>query len=117
VGNEDTTVRATLHGTENTGTSRGADETDVQEDLEWTALLAIDLGGLGEGELTVSLLNTDKVLVKLELLEDTAGKEKAGGVCGGPVGKTVGDAVSLQLVGTAALLDVMQVNPKSHRTY
>jgi hypothetical protein len=95
VGNEDTTVRATLHGTENTGTGGGTGETDIQEDLEWAALLAINLGGLGEGELTVSLLNTDKVLVKLELLEDTAGKKETGGVGGGPVGKTMGDAVSL----------------------
>ena len=104
VGDEDTTVGAALHGTEDTGTGGGAGETDIQEDLEWAALLAVNLGGLGEGELTVSLLYTNEVLVKLELLEDTAGKEKTGGVGGGPVGKTVGDAVSLELVGTELLL-------------
>ena len=104
VGDEDTAVGAALHGTEDTGTGGGAGETDIQEDLEWAALLAVNLGGLGEGELTVSLLYTNEVLVKLELLEDTAGKEKTGGVGGGPVGKTVGDAVSLELVGTGLLL-------------
>ena len=62
-------------------------------------LLAVNLGGLSLGELAISLLNTSEGLVKLELLEDTAGKEQTGSVCGGPVGKTVGDAVSLQLVG------------------
>jgi hypothetical protein len=106
VGNEDTTIGAALHGTEDTGTGGGTGETDIQEDLEWAALLTVMLGGLGEGELTVSLLDTSEGLVKVELLEDTAGQEQTGGVCGRPVGKTVGDAVSLQLVGTAGLLVV-----------
>jgi hypothetical protein len=106
VGNEDTTVGAALHGTEDTGTGGGTGKTDIQEDLEWAALLAVNLGGLGESELTISLLNTGEGLVKLELLEDTASQEQAGGVCGRPVGKTVGDAVSLQLVGTINLLDM-----------
>jgi len=110
VRNEDTTVGATLHGTKDTSTSGGTGETDIQEDLEWAALLAINLGGLGEGELTVSLLNTSEGLVKLELLEDTAGKEQTGSVCGGPVGKTVGDAVSLQLVGVGSAEDLVTAN-------
>jgi hypothetical protein len=104
VGNEDTTVRATLHGTEDTCTGGGADETDIQEDLEWAALLTINLSGLGESELTVSLLDTDEVLVHLELLEGTAGKEETGGVSGRPVGQTVGDTVGLELVRTDVLL-------------
>jgi hypothetical protein len=95
VGNEDTTVRAALHGTKDTGTSGGTGKTDVQEDLEGTALLAVNLSGLGEGELAVSLLHTDEVLVHLELLEHTAGKKETSGVGGRPVGKTVGDTVSL----------------------
>jgi hypothetical protein len=106
VGNEDTTVGAALHGTEDTGTGGGTGETDIQEDLEWAALLAVNLGGLGESELTISLLNTGEGLVKLELLENTASQEQTGGVCRRPVGKTVGDAVSLQLVGTINLLDM-----------
>lgn len=104
VGNEDTTVRAALHGTEDTGTGGGAGETDIQEDLEGAALLTVDLSGLSERELTVSLLDTNEVLVHLELLEDTAGKEETGGVGGRPVGKTVGNAIGLQLVGAAFLL-------------
>jgi hypothetical protein len=104
VRNEDTTVRAALHGTEDTGTGGGAGETDVQEDLEGAALLTVDLGGLSEGELTVGLLDTDEVLVHLELLEHTAGEQKTGGVGGRPVGQAVGDTVGLELVGTAFLL-------------
>ncbi|KAH3951794.1 hypothetical protein HBH53_062990 [Parastagonospora nodorum] len=95
VRNEYTTVGAALHGTEDTGTSRSADETDIQEDLEGAALLTVDLSSLGEGELTVSLLDTDEVLVHLELLEGAASEKETGGVGGGPVGETVGDAVGL----------------------
>jgi hypothetical protein len=102
VRNEDTTVGATLHGTKDTSTSGGTGETDIQEDLEWAALLAINLGGLGEGELTVSLLNTSEGLVKLELLEDTAGKEQTGSVCGGPVSCGLdGARVAWNILGSA----------------
>jgi hypothetical protein len=104
VGNEDTTVRAALHGTEDTRTSRGTGETDVQEDLEGAALLTVNLSGLSKGELAISLLNANEVLVHLELLEHTAGEQKTGGVGGRPVGQTVGDAVGLELVGTTFLL-------------
>jgi hypothetical protein len=118
VGDEDTTVGATLHGTEDTGTGGGTGETDIQEDLEWAALLTVNLGGLGEGELTVSLLNTGEVLVQLKLLENAAGKEETGGVRGGPVGKTVGDAVGLQLVGAAGMVSLVRaVCSKSRETY
>ena len=89
VGDEETTVRGTLHGAEDAGTSGSADETDIQEDLEWAALLTIDLGGLGERELTISLLDTGEGLVKLELLERAASEEETSAVRGGPVGETV----------------------------
>lgn len=42
VGNEETTVRSTLGGTEDTVTSRGAAETDVKEDLERAGLVLAD---------------------------------------------------------------------------
>jgi hypothetical protein len=99
VGNEETTVGGTLHGTEDTGTSGGAGETNIKEDLEGAALLTVDLDGLGDVVLTIGLLDTGEVLVELKLLEDTAGKEKTGGVGGRPVGQTVGNAVGLELVG------------------
>lgn len=99
VGDEDTTVRGTLHGTKDTGTGGGALETDIEDDLEGAALTIVGLGGLGEGELTVSLLDTSEVLVEAELLEGAAGDEETGGVGSGPVGKTVLDTVGLELVG------------------
>ena len=98
VGDEDTTVRGTLHGSEDTVTGRGADKTNIEEGLEGAALAIIGLDGLGERVLTGSLLDTLELLVKVELLEDTTGKEQTGGVGSSPVGKTLLDAVLGELV-------------------
>jgi hypothetical protein len=98
VGDEDTTVRGTLHGTKDTGTGGGALQANVEEDLEGAALAIVGLGGLGEGELTIGLLDTGEVLVESELLEGAAGDEETGGVGSGPVGQTVLDTVGLELV-------------------
>lgn len=94
VGDEQTTVRSTLHGTEDTGTGGGTGETDIQEDLEWAALLTIDLSGLGKRELAIGLLNAGESLVKLKLLQGAAGEQKTSGIGGGPVGETVLELLS-----------------------
>lgn len=98
VGDEDTTVGGTLHGTEDTVTSGGTDKTNVEEGLEGTALAIVGLNGLGELVLTVGLLDTSEVTVDTELLERTAGQQETSGVGGSPVGQTLGDTVALQLV-------------------
>ena len=110
VRNVETTVRSTLHGTEDTGTSGCADETNIEETLEWPALFTILIGSLGELELSISFLNTLESLVDTELLENTASDEKTSAVCGGPVGKAVGDTVSLELVGVGAGNDLVTDN-------
>lgn len=107
VGDEDTTVGSTLEGTEDTGTGGGTGKTNVEEGLEGAALAIIGLSGLGEGELTVGLLNTDEGLVEAELAEDTAGDQETGSVGGGPVGQTVGDAVGLELVSVGSGEDLV----------
>lgn len=107
VRDEETTIGGTLHGTEDTGTSGGAGETDVKEDLEGAALLTVDLDGLGDVVLTISLLDTGEVLIELKLLQNTAGKEETGGVSRRPVGQTVGDAVGLELVGVRGHEDLV----------
>lgn len=99
VGDEDTTVGGTLHGSEDTVTGGGTDKTNIEEGLEGAALAIIGLDGLGEGVLTGSLLDTLELLVKVELLENTTGKEQTGGVGSSPVGKTLVDAVLGELVG------------------
>lgn len=114
VGDEDTTVRGTLHGTEDTGTSGGSGKTNVEEGLERSSLAVVGLGGLGEGELTISLLDTSKVLVEAELLQDTAGDEETGGVSSSPVGKTVLNAVGLELVGVGRDEDLVTSDLGAH---
>lgn len=107
VGNEDTTVGGTLHGTEDTGTSGGTGKTDIKESLEGAAGALVGLSGLGEGVLTIGLLDTGELLIQAELLEGTAGEEETGGVGGSPVGQTVGDAIALELVGVGAGEDLV----------
>lgn len=97
----------TLHGTENTSTSRGSCETDIKESLEWSALSVITLSGLSQGELSISLLNTGELLIKTELLEDTAGDEKTSAVSSSPVGETLGDAVCCELVAVSGSEDLV----------
>lgn len=115
VGDEDTTVGSTLQSTEDTGTGGGAGQTDIKESLEGAALAVVGLSGLGEGELTVSLLDTDEVLIETELLEGTAGDQETGGVGGSPVGKTVLDAVGTQLVGVGSDEDLVAADLGSHQ--
>ena len=107
VGDEDTTVGSTLHGGEHTVTGGSANETDIKEGLEGAALTVLSLDGLGEGVLTSGLLNTLELLVKVELLQDTAGEEKTGGVGGGPVGQTLVNAVLGELVGVGSGEDLV----------
>ena len=107
VGDEDTTVGGTLHGTEDTGTSGGTDKTNVKEGLEGTAGTLVGLDGLSELVLTVGLLDTSELLGQAELGEDTAGEEQTGGVGGSPVGQTLGETVALELVGVGAGQDLV----------
>lgn len=106
VWNQDTSVGGTLHGTEDAGTGGGTGKTDIQESLEWAAGL-LSLSGLGEGELSVSLLDTLELGVHAELLEDTAGDQETSAVGGSPVGKTVLKTVGLQLVGVGGSEDLV----------
>lgn len=97
VRDEDTTVRGTLHGTEDTGTSGSASETDIEVALERTGLVVTE--GLSELELTSGLNNTLVLVGKAELGEGSSGDEETGSVTSGPVGETVLDAVSGELLG------------------
>lgn len=114
MGNEDTTIGSTLHGTEDTGTSGSAGKTNIKEGLEGAALAIIGLGGLGESELAVSLLNTSEVLIEAELLQDTAGDKEAGSISSRPVGKTVLNAVGLELVGVGRDEDLVTSDLGAH---
>ena len=98
VGDEDTAVRSTLHGTKDTSTSRGSVETHVEEALEWATLFTVNLGGLGKLVFTICFFDTGEGLVEVEFLEGTASEQETGSVGSRPVGQTVLDSISLELV-------------------
>jgi hypothetical protein len=110
VGDEQTTVRSTLHGTEDTGTSGGTVQTDIKVGLEGAALLTVDLDGLGQLELSIDLLNTGEVLIELQLGKRATSQKETSGVGSGPVGETVLDAVAGKLVGVGGSEDLVTDN-------
>ena len=91
----ETSVAGTLHGTESTVTSGGADETDVKGGLEGVSVF---VGLVVDAEkFSINLGNTFVHLVHtLEGKETTSGEE-TGGVGRGVVGKTSGKTELLEL--------------------
>ena len=95
VGDEETTIGGSLHGSEDTRTSRGALETRIQEALEGTGSI---LNSLGHGNGAIGLGHTLVLVSKAELGEDTASDQETSGVGSSPVGQTTLDTVLGELV-------------------
>ena len=108
VGDEDSTIRGTLKGTEDTGTSGSALQTNIEEALEGTGLVITE--GLNLGHLTIGLGNTLVLVSKTEDGKSTTGDEETSGVSGGPVGKTGLDTVAGELLGGSLGEDVVTVD-------
>lgn len=101
VGDEDSTIGGTLHGTKETVTGGSPLETDIEVGLEWSwGILVVQL--LGEDKGTVGVGDTLVLVGEAELGEGTTSDKEAGGVGSGPVGETVCDAVLGKLVGTGS---------------
>jgi hypothetical protein len=98
VGDEDTTIGGSLHGSEDTGTSRGTLKTDIQEALEGAGSI---LNGLGHGDGTIGLGDTLVLVGKTELGQDTASDKETSAVGGSPVGQTSLDTVLGELVSVS----------------
>jgi len=98
VGDVKATVGGTLHGTEDTVTGGGADETDIEEGLEG-ALVLVDLtvvhGVDGAVNLVVSLVKVGETLVG----EKSTGAQKTSAVGGSVVGETSFESEALELLG------------------
>lgn len=107
VGDEKTTVGGTLHDSEDTSTSGGTMKTDIKENLEWSSFTIVGLSSLGQLVFTIGFLNTLEVLIELELLQDTTSAEETSGVSSGPVGKTILDTVTSELVGVSSAEDLV----------
>jgi hypothetical protein len=85
VGNKDTTIGSTLHGTKDTGTSGGTSETDIEESLERTGSILSSFNQLNG---TIGLSETFVLVSKTELGESTTSKKETGGISGSPVSQT-----------------------------
>jgi hypothetical protein len=86
-------------------------ETDVEKALEGSTLVAVvAFDCLGDGELAIGLFDTREVFIEIELLEGTTGEEETCSVAGGPVGQTVLDSVSLELVSVGCAEDLVACN-------
>lgn len=95
VRNVQTTVRSTLQDTEDSSTGGGSLQTNVQVDLEWSWGI---LNSLNQLVLTLNFLDTLVGLVQAQLLQGSSGNQQTGSVSSGPVGQTVVNTVSWQLV-------------------
>ena len=103
----ETTVGRTLHGAEHARAGGGPGKTHIEEALERAAGFALDLGLLGDLELSIGLLDTDEAVADFEFAERATGDEQTDAVGGGPVGQAVGDAVALELVGVGGDEDLV----------
>lgn len=91
VGDVETTVTGTLHGSENTVTGGGADETDIEESLEGSGTFSV-------GRDVVEI--TSDLVVSLVLVSETlVGKESSGGEETNTVGSGVVSSSSVESVG------------------
>lgn len=107
----ETTVRSTFHGTEDTGTSGGLVETNIQMALEWAAgFIIIAFGSLGKLVLSISLLNTSESFIKAKLGQSSASEEKTSGIGGSPVCQTMLDPVALELMGVGGSENLVTSN-------
>lgn len=98
VGDEETTIGGSLHGSEDTRASRGALETSIQETLEWARSI---LSSLGHGDGTIGLGDTLVLVGKTELGQDATSDKETSGVGSSPVGQTTLDSVLGELVSVS----------------
>jgi hypothetical protein len=107
VRDDDTTVESTLHGTKDTGTSAGTDETNIKKSTERTTLVelleAVEGGASG-------LSDTGIELVDVDLLGSTTGNEETSGIGSSVVGEAELDAIAGELVGVGSDKDVIAVD-------
>jgi hypothetical protein len=100
VGDVETTVAGTLHGTEHSVSSGGADETDIEESLEWASVAHV---ALDVEVLSADLLGTLVHISHADLLEgeEATGGEETSAVSSSVVGQTGVDSESSELEGVS----------------
>lgn len=94
VGDVETTIGSTLHGSEDTVSSGGADETNIEVSLEWASLLHVVTDGVVRTvNLLVALVHVSETLVS----QESTGAEETSAVSGSVVGVASFESVSLKL--------------------
>ncbi len=97
MGDVDSTIASTLHGTEHSVSSGSSGETDIEVSLEG-ASLGVLVGDVVE--LAISLGLTDKLVVDFLVGEKSTGEKETGSVSGSVVSETTGDVAEvLELLG------------------
>lgn len=87
VGNVDSTVNGSLHGSEDSVTGGGSDETNIQVSSEWSSVLDLVLF-VNVKEVTINVLNTLVHISKTQFGKESSGNQETGGISSGVVGKT-----------------------------
>ena len=113
VRNSQTAITGTLHGTEDTVTSGGGSETDIQEGNERRRSIRGEIV-LNVVVRAINLAVTSKVTVQTQLLQQAAGTEKTSGICSSVVGQTNGHTVALQLVRVGSSQDTITGESSVH---
>ena len=107
VGDVETSIGGTLHGSEDTVTSRGTGKTDIEKDVEGTRSI-IDL--LNEEVLSVDGSDSDVLIGNVELSQNTAGEQQTSGVGSGVVGQANLDSVAGELMGVGSSENDVSLN-------
>jgi hypothetical protein len=94
VRNVDSSIASTLKGTEDSGTGGGSLDTDIHKSLEWSLFTF----ALDEEHFTIDLGVGLVLFSESNLLQESSGEEKTGGVASGVVGKSSGKTVLLELL-------------------
>lgn len=112
VGDQDSAIRSTLHGTKDTRTSGGTFQADIEEAFERASILAVDLCGFGQVVLAFGILDASEGFVESEFFEDAAGDKETSSVGGSPIGKAMFNAIGAEFmrVGGAKNLAVIGIS-------
>jgi len=108
VRNVETTVAGTLHGSENTVSSGGADETNIEESLEWTLVSVVDFGNLIVA--SINLVVTLEFSVEILHLKESTSTEKSSGVSRGVVGESSSNSISGKLARISRTDSLVSLN-------
>jgi len=104
VGDEDATIARSLERTKDSRASRCALEASIQVCLEWAGSFLI-VEGFSHGHLAGGFLHTLVLVCETELVECSAGDEKARSIGGSPVGEAVVDTIVGEFFGASGSED------------